>query len=145
MQYTKTMPVKVLVLTHGELAAGLLDSAAMICGDIGDAEALGFHPGEGQEDLAASVEERLAGTVEEDGSVLLLADIPGGVPARVAAQFAAEGRCEAVAGVNLPMLLEVLLAADDKTNEELAALAVEKGQEGVLDIGERIRAALADE
>ncbi len=114
-----------IVLSHGELAAGLLHSARMSGGDVGDAEALGFEPGEGPEDLRDAVEERLSASDEGSGSVLLLADIPGGVPGRVAAQFAAEGRCEAVAGVNLPMLLELIIPpahiGGDRAGQFLAA------------------------
>ena len=136
------MPNLVVVITHGHLADGLLDSAAMICGDVDQARAVAFEPGMSPEDLERTVDELLSG-VDEDPEVLFLTDLPGGSPARLAATLAAHGRAEAVTGVNLPMLVEVLLAAKHRDVVALAELAVQRGREGVVDAGRQIRAALS--
>jgi PTS system mannose-specific IIA component len=136
------MPNLVVIITHGHLAGGLLDSAAMICGQVDHARPVVFEPGMSPEDLERIVEEMLSG-VGDDHQVLLLTDLPGGTPARVAATLAAHGRAEAVTGVNLPMLVEVLLAAKHRDVVALAELAVQRGREGVVDAGRQIRAALS--
>jgi mannose PTS system EIIA component len=135
------MPNLVVVLTHGHLAHGLLDSAAMICGQVDQARPVAFEPGMSPEDLERIVEALLADA--GDQRVLFLADLPGGTPARVAATLAAHGRAEVVTGVNLPMLIEVLLAAKHRDVLALTELAVQRGREGVVDAGGQIRAALA--
>ncbi|HWL98293.1 MAG TPA: PTS sugar transporter subunit IIA [Nocardioidaceae bacterium] len=136
------MPNLVVVLTHGHLAQGLLDSAAMICGQVDQARPVAFEPGMSPEDLERVVEELLA-DAGDDQRVLFLADLPGGTPAKVAATLAAHGRAEVVTGVNLPMLIEVLLAAKHRDVLALTELAVQRGREGVVDAGRQIRAALA--
>jgi len=136
------VPNLVVVITHGHLAEGLLDSAAMICGQVDQARTIAFQPGMSPEDLERTVED-LLGDVGEDHQALLLTDLPGGTPARLAATLAAGGRAEAVTGVNLPMLVEVLLAAKHRDVVALAELAVQRGREGVIDAGRQIRAALS--
>jgi mannose PTS system EIIA component len=133
----------VVVMTHGHLAEGLLDSAAMICGQVDHARAVAFEPGMSPEDLERIVEEHLRDAGEDQ--VLFLTDLPGGTPARVAATLAAHGRAEVVTGVNLPMLIEVLLAAKHRDVLALTELAVQRGREGVVDAGGQIRRALAHE
>jgi mannose PTS system EIIA component len=136
------MPNVFVIMTHGHMAEGLLDSAAMICGQADHARTIAFEPGMSPEDLERTVEDLLRG-VGEDHQVLFLTDLPGGTPARVAATLAAHGRAEAVTGVNLPMLVEVLLAAKHRDVVALAELAVQRGREGVIDAGRQIRAALS--
>jgi mannose PTS system EIIA component len=131
----------VVVMTHGHLAEGLLDSAAMICGQVDHARTVAFEPGMSPEDLERIVEEHLSNA--GDDQVLFLTDLPGGTPARVAATLAAHGRAEVVTGVNLPMLIEVLLAAKHRDVLALTELAVQRGREGVVDAGRQIRGALA--
>jgi PTS system ascorbate-specific IIA component len=63
--------------------------------------------------------------------VLILTDMYGGSPANIAAKLLVPGRVEAVAGINLPMLIRALTY-----REQGLARAVEKalsgGTEGVL-------------
>jgi mannose PTS system EIIA component len=136
------MPNLVVVIAHGQLAHGLLDSAAMICGQVDQVRSIAFEPGMSPEDLEVVVEELLNGA-GEDPHVLFLTDLPGGTPARVTAALAAQGRAEVVTGVNLPMLIEVVLAAKHRDVLALTELAVQRGREGVIDAGRQIREALS--
>ena len=138
------MPNLVLIITHGHLGEGLLDSAAMICGQVDVARSLSYNAGTSPEDLDRQVDELLS-ECGEDNQLLFLTDLPGGTPSRIAAKFAAQGHAEAVTGVNLPMVIEVIQAAERRDIASLASLAVEKGRDGVIDIGRQIRAALSEE
>lgn len=113
----------------------------MICGDVGDAMAVSFEVGQSPEDL----HDRVDSEVPEDGNVLFLVDLPGGTPAKVATEYAAQGRAEVVTGANLPMVIEVVMAAKSRGPSELAQLAVDKAREGVIDAGQMIREALRDQ
>lgn len=135
------MATRILLIAHGHLAAGLLDSAAMICGDVGNALAVPFEVGQSPEDLHDQVDPE----VPEDGQVLFLVDLPGGTPARVATEYAAHGRAEVVTGANLPMVIEAVMAAETHGPSELAQLAVDKAREGVIDAGRMIRDALREQ
>jgi mannose/fructose/sorbose-specific phosphotransferase system IIA component len=128
----------ILVVCHGDLAPALVDTARMIVGDAGSVTPVRFTPGMGPEDLAEAVEAALR--PETDGPVpLILTDLVGGTPARIAATLTAAGRAETVTGVNLPMLVEVLLSDQAQPATELAALAVRAGSDGVQDLGQTLR------
>jgi len=65
--------------------------------------------------------------------VLFLVDTWGGSPFNAASRIVVDKEhYEVVAGVNIPMLVETLMARDDNPSfDELVALAVETGREGV--------------
>lgn len=68
----------------------------------------------------------------DDGSgVLLLTDIFGGTPSNVANRLIQPGRIEAVAGVNLPMLVRVLTYCHQPL-DVVVSKAITGGMEGVL-------------
>lgn len=66
-----------------------------------------------------------------DGETLVLADLFGGTPANAAARLVKAGRCHLIAGVSLPMLLEVLGARAELGLAELTALAADTGRAAV--------------
>lgn len=134
--------VGVLVICHGGLGGALLETAAMLAGPPARAWAIAFLPGKGPEDLEAEVRDVL-GRLDPGDGALCLVDIPGGVPARVAASLTVgPGRAvETVSGVNLPMLAEALLRRDDADLPALAELAARAGRDGVVDLGAALRAA----
>lgn len=140
----ETPRIGVLVICHGGLGDALLETAAMLVGPPAKAWAVGFEAGEGAEDLDAKVRAALERLDPADGA-LCLVDIPGGVPARVAAAPTVRtGRAvETVSGVNLPMLAEALLRRDDADLPALAELAARAGRDGIVDLGAALRAAAA--
>ena len=112
---------RIIVVTHGPLAAALLKSAQMILGEkLSDVEAVCLGPQDNLESARAKVELALAGAEMEKTSgaweasavssgVLVLVDLFGGTAGNAAAWALGDRSFEIVAGVNLPMLLEVLL------------------------------------
>lgn len=138
----KAPHIGVLVICHGGLGDALLETASMLVGAAPKVWSIGLLPGEGPEDLDAKVRAALARLAPDDGA-LCLVDIPGGVPARVAAALtAAAGRpVEVLSGVNLPMLAEALLCRDGNDLATLAALGAAAGRDGIVDLGAVLRAA----
>jgi PTS system mannose-specific IIA component len=101
----------IVITAHGSLASALLSTTEMILGPTSGARAVDFEVGMGVPDLQRRVEaavEELAG----EGRVLLLADIAGGSPSRVAATIALGGDVDVLTGVNLPMVIAALTEAD---------------------------------
>ena len=134
--------IGVLIVTHGRFGEALLEAARMISRGTEGARALGFLPGQGVEDLDAIVRSTLAEMGLDD--VLFLVDLPGGSPARVVAGLVGENpSLEALAGVNLPMLVEVLLLRDSLGTHQLAKHAAQSGHQGIVDIGAFLRSELA--
>lgn len=122
--------VAIIVAAHGKSAPALLETATMILGEQEDVTPVTFLPGQGPEDLI----EEYTRIVPEDQEVLLLVDLFGGSPYNAGARFAAEREhADVVTGVNVPMLIEVLSAAQrqNATLEKLVAKALASGTKGV--------------
>jgi PTS system mannose-specific IIB component len=102
---------------------------------LGEQENVGwidFVPGENAETLIEKYQARLAELDTAQG-VLFLVDTWGGSPFNAASRIVVDKPdYDVVAGVNIPMLVETLMARDDNPGfDELIAVAVETGREGV--------------
>lgn len=127
--------INILVMTHGKMAEGISDSAQMILGPQERFEYLSFRPDWSLEKLVAELKGKLAGFGNDDAT-LVMVDLFGGTPSNSIATLMGEGyQVAAVAGVNLPMLIEALMSRDDAADSlALAASVCEAGSEGIVDI-----------
>jgi len=76
---------------------------------------------------------RWLSVVDSGEGVLLLTDIFGATPSNLALKLCEPGKVEAVAGVNLPMLLRTLTYRERETLPGLVNRAVSGGRDGVMD------------
>ena len=135
-------PFRIVVVSHGELAAAMLGSAAMICGEVEDAVAVCLQP----EDSPETYHERLLAAIGSDGRpVLILADLQGGTPYNVSSvvcrrALATGPELALVCGVNLGMLLEVVTSLDSIDPDAIAGL-VAASQACVVDASRRAESA----
>ena len=127
------MKVGVVVVTHGQLATELVNSAEMIVGDLPHftAVSIGWHDDveHAKEEIGraiARVQGSAGGTPEDPAGVLVLTDMFGGTPANLAVTFVSP-QVEIITGVNLPMLIK--LARTAKTGD-LLTLAREMREDG---------------
>jgi PTS system mannose-specific IIB component len=102
---------------------------------LGEQENVGwidFVPGENAETLIEKYNAQLA-KLDTSKGVLFLVDTWGGSPFNAASRIVVDKEhYEVIAGVNIPMLVETFMARDDNPSfDELVALAVETGSEGV--------------
>jgi PTS system mannose-specific IIA component len=123
--------VGIVVVGHSQVPTALLAAAEMILGPQPDVRALNLVHDTNLEQFEAEMRSFTRHVDTGDG-VLILCDLFGGSPSNTAASLVAEG-AEVVAGVNLPMLLEVL-GRRDLLVDELAALARASGQAGVVHV-----------
>ena len=107
---------KVIICTHGKFGEELLKSAEMIVGNLPSYKAYSLLPGMDPQDLKTIIESDL----NPDEDVLCLVDVFGGSPSTLTAILSQTYKLTILAGVNLPMLLELSNASEDKTNEELS-------------------------
>ena len=128
--------VKILVMTHGDLAASVCQAAQMICGKQEGLESLSFRPDWSLEKLVGELRAKLE-AMGGDDPVLVMVDMFGGSPSNAIATLMGEGAdIAAAAGVNLPMLLEALMGRDDADDVDAFAESVcAAARESVLDIG----------
>src|ERR1043165_5986479 len=98
--------IGVVVVTHGQLAAELLNAAEMIVGDLPKfaAVSIGWHEdvNDARDEIAKAVER-----VDGESGVLVLTDMFGGTPSNLGMTFLKKDRVEVITGVNLPMLIKL--------------------------------------
>lgn len=126
------MTIAIVIGTHGWAAEQLLKTAEMLLGKQENVGWIDFVPGENAETLIEKYETQLA-KLDTTQGVLFLVDTWGGSPFNAASRIVVDKpQYEVIAGVNIPMLVETLMARDDNpTLDELVAVAVETGREGV--------------
>jgi len=124
--------IAIVIGTHGWAAEQLLKTAEMLLGEQENVGWIDFVPGENAETLIEKYNAQLAKLDTRNG-VLFLVDTWGGSPFNAASRIVVDKeQYEVIAGVNIPMLVETLMARDDNPGfDELVALAVETGREGV--------------
>ncbi|MDO4686723.1 MAG: mannose/fructose/sorbose PTS transporter subunit IIA [Corynebacterium sp.] len=126
--------VCIIVAAHGESAPALVDSAAMIVGEINNVHSVTFVPGQGPEDLLEAYKLIVDNNSDDAEDLLLLVDLFGGSPYNAGARFVAErDNADVVSGVSIPMLVEVFTAArrPNTTMDKLVNKALKAGSTGV--------------
>lgn len=129
----------ILIVTHADFGEALLRAAEVIIGRQEGVATLSLAEGESLEGFRDKVGEAI-GALDRESGVLVMLDLFGGTPANAAALNLLQPGVECVAGVNLPMLLEVLMKRDRLRVDELATLAVEAGAAGVADVRKALEA-----
>jgi mannose PTS system EIIA component len=133
------MKLGIVVVTHGQLAAELVNSAEMIVGDLPHftAVSIGWHDDvdQAREEIGRAIERvrTVAAGTGADGEggepaagVLVLSDMFGGTPANLAVTYVSS-QVEVITGVNLPMLIKL---ARPPAGLDLQALAREMREHG---------------
>jgi PTS system mannose-specific IIA component/PTS system mannose-specific IIB component len=128
---------RIVVAAHSGLAAALVRSAELICGELRDVTAVGIAPSDSPETFAAE----LRRAIDLDARpVLVLTDLDGGTPSIVAATIAAERPGTSVlAGVTLGILVEAATGPDGIGDGAVERL-VETGRAGIVDVTARLAA-----
>lgn len=105
----------ILMVTHAELSKGYFSALKLILDiDEADLETVSFEEGEPLDTFS----EKLNVIIEDkhkSRNMVILVDLPGGTPANMAAPFMSESR-KLVAGVNLPFVLELMIAKKSGTS-----------------------------
>ena len=125
--------IGILVVTHGNLAKELINTAELIVGKQEQVETLGFCLNDSVIDLQQKIREKYEALDQGDG-VLVLTDIFGGSPSNSVAIALRDKNYQCVTGVNLPMMIDALLSRDEGPLNELSEKCLQIGSEGVRDL-----------
>jgi len=123
--------IGILIITHGTLGESLIHCVSHVLNKRPPRlKQLGVTA---QDDPAMLLPQARALVTELDAGdgVLILTDIYGGTPSNMASKLLIPGKAEAVAGVNLPMLIRVLTYRD-RDLPTLVTKAISGGCEGVM-------------
>ena len=125
--------IGIFLITHGSLGESLIQCACHVL-DRRPAQTvqLGVSAQDDPDDLLPLARQML-GWADNGNGVLVLTDMFGATPSNVAAKLVEAGRIEAIAGVNLPMLLRVLTYRE-RDMQTLIERAVSGGCDGVIHI-----------
>lgn len=116
-----------VIITHGSLAASLLEAAALISGETEKVLSVSVNSADATED----VRERLSSAVKEadsGGGMIIFTDMFGGTPSNIALSFFKAGEVDVITGVNLPVLIKFI---DNRKEMQLADLASALKQTGI--------------
>lgn len=136
----------VLFVGHAELPDGIRSAVEMIMGPQERLGTVQLGPAADPAAISLEIEQALhAMDVDPDAGALILADLPGGSPSNAAAAvFLRHRHLRLVAGLSLPMALEVLADRYGRTAQELAEVAVSAGHQGAVDVSQSLVAAAGD-
>ncbi|QLB13023.1 PTS system mannose-specific IIA component [Bisgaardia hudsonensis] len=93
--------MSLILISHGEFAKGLLETAEMILGKIDNAQTVCLYPEEGAEDFQKKFEDALEKATGDD---VVFCDIMGGTPCNVAMRYLSK-LSGLYSGMNLPMVI----------------------------------------
>jgi len=125
--------VGIIIASHGDFANGILQSGEMIFGKQDNVKAVTLMPSEGPDDVKAKMKEAIASFDNQD-EILFLVDLWGGTPFNQANSLFEEHKDKwaIVAGMNLPMLIEVFASRLSMNSaHEIAAHILGTAKEGV--------------
>ncbi len=123
--------IGVLVVSHEPLGTALIHCTRHIFGRMpAQLAALDVIP---DEDPAAAIESAraLANRINDGSGVLVLTDLLGGTPSRIAAGLSDPGRATVLVGVNLPMLVKALTYRRGRELDALAELLLPAAREAI--------------
>ena len=100
--------VGIVLISHGEMANGMLNSAGMFFGEteLQQVATVSLHPADSPEDFDVKLTEAITSVDTGDG-VVILCDLLGGTPCNRAAYKASE-KVQVITGMNLSMFMELL-------------------------------------
>ncbi len=130
--------VGIVIISHGDLASGLITSLEMIDPGQKQIASLSIHPDTNPDDFCIELKNQI-GSVSTGDGVLILADILGGTPCNKAICMLGDD-VNVLTGVNLPMLLSAvtkrLLCTDGDT---LCREVIQEATDGISNLKELLR------
>lgn len=110
------MNVKIIVMSHGKMAAETVESAKMIVGELIDIAVVSMEAEDGLTGTQAKLDEILKRY--GDVPTLIIADLKGGTPCNVATMALGEyTQLRVLSGLNLAMLIEASVSPIEDIDE----------------------------
>lgn len=128
--------MKVIVVSHGSYARGLVDTVQMIAGKQEDLEAFGLESEESVDTLKEKIRQSIEQSSQEE-EILILTDIFYGSPFNTVISLMPEYDLYHVTGINLPLMMEVIMGRiSGKHAEEICKELLKAAPDTVRDVRE---------
>ncbi len=127
--------IGILVITHGKMAEGMLDSLEMIMGNMEGLDYVSLTRGEDYDNFEKNIKDKARALSQGDG-VLMLVDLFGASPFNVAQKVSKKLEAEQintkiVSGVNLSILLEACTNRMSSNIDEVVEVIKSSGKESI--------------
>ena len=130
--------VGIVVVSHGDMAEGMIDAARMIVGSMESVTTVSLKESDAVEDLMGRIEIAL-NEVEQGEGALILVDAFGASPFNASARLAMERKnVEVISGMNLPMLLELAVQREGQDLAAVIQIALEAGITSIRSLSQTI-------
>ncbi|MDX9963772.1 PTS fructose transporter subunit IIA [Desulfobacter postgatei] len=121
----------ILIVTHANLGAALIDTLEFILGTKQEKlETIAIDIKQDPEILRNKIKQGIKDVYCENG-VIILTDMFGGTPSNLAYAFLEEGKVEVISGVNLPILLKAVTTREKMEIKALTAALIEHGKKSI--------------
>lgn len=119
--------VGIVVVSHGDMAEGMIDAARMIVGQMEGVTTVSLKESDAVEDLMGRIEIAV-NEVDQGEGILILVDAFGASPFNASARLAlGRKNIEIISGMNLPMLLELAVGREGQDLAAVIQIALETG------------------
>jgi mannose PTS system EIIA component len=119
--------IGLVLVSHGQLAVELQRSLETVSGVQPNLVTVCVDPHDHPEERRAAVARAIAET-DDGAGVIVVADLFGATPCNLAVSLAGRPNVDVIAGVNLPMLVEIARARCDASLPECVARAAAAGR-----------------
>jgi PTS system mannose-specific IIA component len=125
--------IGILLITHGELGKSLIECAIHVLGERPKLlDSLSIENDCAHENMYKEISEKINVLDQGDG-VLILTDIFGATPCNIITKIIKAGKVNAIAGVNLSMLIRSI-SYRHESFDVLIAKAIQGAQDGIIHI-----------
>ncbi len=119
--------IGLVLVTHGRLAEEFIAVMEHVVGPQKQIAAVCIAPNDDMETKRKEVLQKIK-DVDSGKGVLLLTDMFGGTPSNLAISVTQDKKIEALAGINLPMLIKLASVRQTETLQQLALSGQEAGR-----------------
>ena len=127
--------VGVVLISHGDLAKGIISSASMLVSQLENVTSLTLWPDDNPDEFQQKLEAAVKAADTGDG-VFILADMLGGTPSN-RAMYCIGDKVRMMTGLSLPMLYSLLNIREEISDlAQLAGEVMAEAKEAMVDVNE---------
>ncbi|MDR2886961.1 MAG: hypothetical protein LBV26_03005 [Bacteroidales bacterium] len=130
---------KYLIVTHGSFAGGILSSFELIAGKTDNVFIIEAYT-DGNKSIDDKVEE-ITGMLNDEDELIVFTDLVGGSVTNQIIKKALQKNVYIISGINLPLILEIILADAGDPVEEIIERGIASAREQIIFVNNLIKPA----
>jgi mannose PTS system EIIA component len=122
--------IGLVIITHGRLGEAFVDTLTQITGKSHAIKCISLSPEDDSQHKLLEIQQAII-AVKKDSGVIILTDLFGGTPSNLALSSLKANHVEVIAGVNLPMLIQLVSLPDHVSLRTAVLLAQDAGRKQI--------------